>query len=154
MSYFKVKDMRLKFSAQGVTSLRVVGLVEEFDTTGHTTSQRAAAMASVFTGGRDCYWDKSASNFVTNVEGPLSAQPPALTQGRISFWDVVIPLTGQITITLAFVSDAQTQLTSGSAAIGRAVLHPSDADLGVIIAILNSKYARYQSGELRNSDIP
>jgi hypothetical protein len=155
MAYFKVYDVRVKFPTGGPVQVYMKTLNGGAPlAVPPATTPRVAAMLAVFNSGRDCYFDDINGVFATAPPPQFPGLSPGpFSKGVVSFWEIAIPSTGQIDLVLALISPAQKKQTSGSSATSWAVLHPTDADLGTFIELLNSRFHYYDNGTLQNTEI-
>jgi len=155
MTQFKITDVRVKYAVTSTgTTVYIdgLGVGENLNTSANPT--RAALMLAVFNSGRDCYWDSDAQALVTSPipYSVVGAESP-LANGRVTSWDVRIPITGDIEYLASLLGADEHRQTSGNAAAGWMTVKTNEQHACVVFTILSSRYCTYQNGLLRNTDI-
>jgi hypothetical protein len=151
---FKINDVRLGRKADGTVTAFLHGLGQGAPVgTATVDPARAGLMLEVFAMGRDCYLD-DAHVFQTTL-APWNTGPSPITNGRVDSWEIRIADAGgvQPQLYLSLVSDAQVQKSSGSTAIGWAVIQAKEADMPLLLGLLRSRYCYYSPTGLRNTQI-
>ena len=158
---FKINDVRMGRKTDGTVTAYLHGLNQGSPVATATADPaRAGLMLAVFATGRDCYLD-DAHVFQTTL-APWPTGPSPFPNGRVDSWEIRIADTSgvQPQILLGLISDQETRQTSGSDATGWAVIQVTEANIPLLLGLLQSRYCYFSSTDpkglptgLRNTQI-